>query len=307
MPIDLSTSRLKGTAPAEALTASADPAAAPASSTRSATTRHPHDDAPDSASDFARLAALEDGPERDAVRDELVTAWLPMAHRIAGRFRDRGENIEDLRQVAAVGLVKAIDRFDPSRGAFESYAVPTITGEVKRHFRDRMWALRVPRRVQELRNKVRIARRELTQNPGAPEPTTAEIAAHAGLTEDEVCAGMEAMESFSTLSLDAELTSTDDNYSLADTLGDSDSSFDVVIDREAAKEGLRRLPERERNILYMRFFEDMTQNRIADQLGISQMHVSRLISRSCAKVRDEALGARSRSGRGDLDGRTGAV
>ncbi|MFJ2264107.1 SigB/SigF/SigG family RNA polymerase sigma factor [Streptomyces sp. NPDC087844] len=281
--------------------------AASGSSPRTATARHPHDDAPDSATDFARLAALEEGPERDAVRDELVKAWLPMAHRIAGRFRDRGENIEDLRQVAAVGLVKAIDRFDPSRGAFESYAVPTITGEVKRHFRDRMWALRVPRRVQELRNKVRVARRDLAMNPGAPEPTAAEIAAHAGLTEDEVSAGMEAMESFSTLSLDAELSSADDNYSLADTLGDLDSSYDMVVDREAAKEGLRRLPERERNILYMRFFEDMTQNRIADQLGISQMHVSRLISRSCARVRDEALGAQARAGRGEADGRTGAA
>ncbi|BCL32879.1 SigB/SigF/SigG family RNA polymerase sigma factor [Streptomyces aurantiacus] len=306
MRIDLSTSRLEEPVSAEEKPESAETAEVTGPPARSATVRHSHDDAPDSATDFARLTALEDGPERDAVRDELVTAWLPMAHRIAGRFRDRGENIEDLRQVAAVGLVKAIDRFDPSRGAFESYAVPTITGEVKRHFRDRMWALRVPRRVQELRNKVRLARRDLTLNPGAPEPTTAEIAAHAGLTEDEVAAGMEAMESFSTLSLDAELSSTDDNYSLADTLGDPDSSYDVVVDREAAKEGLRRLPERERDILYMRFFEDMTQNRIADRLGISQMHVSRLITRSCARVRDEALGGPSRSGRGaaDADGRT---
>ncbi|CAL9654805.1 RNA polymerase sigma factor SigF [Streptomyces sp. enrichment culture] len=254
--------------------------------------RRNHDDAPDTAALFARLAELEDGPERDAVRDELVTAWLPMAHRIAGRFRDRGESVEDLRQVAALGLVKAIDRFDPSRGAFESYAVPTITGEVKRHFRDRMWALRVPRRVQELRNRVRVARRELTQNPGSPEPTAADIAAHTGLTEEEVAAGMEALESFSTLSLDAELSAGDDGYSLADTLGETDTSYDVVVDREAAKEGLRRLPERERAILYMRFFEDMTQSRIADRLGISQMHVSRLISRSCARIREEALGTR---------------
>ncbi|CAL9653437.1 RNA polymerase sigma factor SigF [Streptomyces sp. enrichment culture] len=268
----------------ESTTAATEPTSAPP--------RRRHDDAPDTASLFTRLAALEEGPERDAVRDELVTAWLPMAHRIAGRFRDRGESVEDLRQVAALGLVKAIDRFDPERGAFESYAVPTITGEVKRHFRDRMWALRVPRRVQELRNKVRVARRELTQNPGSPEPSTADIAAHTGLTEEEVSAGMEALESFSTLSLDAELSAGDDGYSLADTLGASDNSYDVVVDRESAKEGLRRLPERERAILYMRFFEDMTQSRIADQLGISQMHVSRLISRSCARVRDEAMGRR---------------
>ncbi|MEV0980143.1 MULTISPECIES: SigB/SigF/SigG family RNA polymerase sigma factor [unclassified Streptomyces] len=252
-----------------------------------------HDDAPDTGEAFARLAALEDGPERDALRDELVTAWLPMAHRIAGRFRDRGESLEDLRQVAALGLVKAIDRYDPSRGAFESYAVPTITGEVKRHFRDRMWALRVPRRVQELRNKVRLARRNLTQSPGSPEPSVADIAAHTGLTEDEVNAGLEALDSFSTLSLDAEVSADDDGYSLADTLGAPDGSYDIVIDRESAKEGLRHLPERERAILYMRFFEDMTQSRIADCLGISQMHVSRLISRSCARVREEAMGRRA--------------
>ncbi|GAA2238235.1 RNA polymerase sigma factor SigF [Streptomyces nogalater] len=276
MLTDMSTSRPGTTAPA----------------TGGPSARRNHDDAPDTVALFARLAELEDGPERDAVRDELVTAWLPMAHRIAGRFRDRGESVEDLRQVAALGLVKAIDRFDPSRGAFESYAVPTITGEVKRHFRDRMWALRVPRRVQELRNRVRVARRELTQNPGSPEPTVADIAAHTGLTEEEVGAGMEALESFSTLSLDAELSAGEDGYSLADTLGETDTSYDVVVDREAAKEGLRRLPERERAILYMRFFEDMTQSRIADRLGISQMHVSRLISRSCARIREEALGTR---------------
>ncbi|MEU6146815.1 SigB/SigF/SigG family RNA polymerase sigma factor [Streptomyces sp. NPDC047081] len=253
-----------------------------------------HDDAPDTADLFARLAHLPDGPERDVIREELVTAWLPMAHRIAGRFRDRGESVEDLRQVAALGLVKAVDRFDPERGAFESYAVPTVTGEVKRHFRDRMWALRVPRRVQELRNKVRVARRELTQTPGSPEPTVADLAAHSGLTEDEVTCGLEALESFSTLSLDAELSGDEDGYSLSDTLGEPDTSYDVVIDRESAKECLRRLPERERAILYMRFFEDMTQSRIADRLGISQMHVSRLISRSCAQVRAEALGQRGR-------------
>ncbi|MFF4492280.1 SigB/SigF/SigG family RNA polymerase sigma factor [Streptomyces sp. NPDC001544] len=275
---------------------SADPSPAAPSATTAAPKRS-HDDAPDTAALFTRLAELEEGPERDALRDELVTAWLPMAHRIAGRFRDRGESVEDLRQVAALGLVKAIDRFDPERGAFESYAVPTITGEVKRHFRDRMWALRVPRRVQELRNRVRVARRELTQNPGSPEPSVADLAAHTGLTEEEVNTGLEALESFSTLSLDAELSAGDDGYSLADTLGATDSSFDVVVDRESAKEGLRRLPERERAILYMRFFEDMTQSRIADQLGISQMHVSRLISRSCARIREEALGGRQ-GGRG---------
>ncbi|WP_369174826.1 SigB/SigF/SigG family RNA polymerase sigma factor [Streptomyces sp. R28] len=256
-----------------------------------------HDDAPDTAADFARLSALPEGPERDAVRDELTKAWLPMAHRIAGRFRNRGESLEDLRQVAALGLVKAIDRFEPGRGAFESYAVPTITGEIKRHFRDRMWALRVPRRVQELRNKVRFARRDLAETAAGSTPSVAEIAAHTGLTEEEVNAGLEALESFSTLSLDAEMSSSDDGFSLADTIGSCDEAYDVVVDREAAKEGLRRLPERERAILYMRFFEDMTQSRIADRLGISQMHVSRIISRCCARVRDEALDRGAEPGR----------
>ncbi|MBL3669992.1 SigB/SigF/SigG family RNA polymerase sigma factor [Streptomyces sp. M2CJ-2] len=286
--------------PAATTTTTQAPAATtPTTATATAATptahdaRRRHEDAPDTAALFARLVSLEDGPERDAVRDELVTAWLPMAHRIAGRFRDRGESVEDLRQVAALGLVKAVDRFDPARGAFESYAVPTITGEVKRHFRDRMWALRVPRRVQELRNKVRIARRDLAQTPGSPEPSPAALAEHTGLTEEEVGAGLEALESFSTLSLDAEMSPDDDGYSLADTLGASDAAYDVVVDRESAKEGLRRLPERERTILYMRFFEDMTQSRIADQLGISQMHVSRLISRSCARVRADVMGRRT--------------
>ncbi|MGW3661877.1 SigB/SigF/SigG family RNA polymerase sigma factor [Streptomyces sp. NPDC005141] len=249
-----------------------------------------HDDSTEATALFGRLAALDEGPERDAVRDELVSAWLPMAHRIAGRFHDRGEAMDDLRQVAALGLVKAIDRFDPNLGAFESYAIPTITGEVKRHFRDRTWALRVPRRVQELRNRVRVARREIAERPGAREPTPAEVAAHTGLTEEEVVAGLEALESYSTLSLDAAVTAGDDGYSLAETLGTTDPSFDVVVDREAAKKALRRLPERERTVLYMRFFQDMTQSRIADQFGISQMHVSRLISRSCARVREEVLG-----------------
>ncbi|MFF8652710.1 SigB/SigF/SigG family RNA polymerase sigma factor [Streptomyces huasconensis] len=260
------------------------------SARRRSSTRHPHNDAPDTAADFARLAALDDGPERELLCEEIVEAWLPMAHRIAGRFRNKGESLEDLQQVAAMGLVKAVNRYEPGRGAFESYAVPTITGELRRHFRDRMWDVRVPRRVQELRNKVRVARRELLDRPGSgPEPSITELAEHAGLTEDEVKDGMEAMEGYSALSLDAEISSADpDGFSLADTLGAPDPAYDCITDREAAKAGLRQLPERERTILYLRFFEDMTQSRIAEELGISQMHVSRLISRSCARVRAEA-------------------
>ncbi|CAM5512901.1 SigB/SigF/SigG family RNA polymerase sigma factor OS=Streptomyces alboniger OX=132473 GN=CP975_33145 PE=4 SV=1 [Streptomyces alboniger] len=261
------------------------------SARRRSANQHSHSDAPDTAVEFARLASLGSGPEREALCAEIVEAWLPMAHRIAGRFRNKGESLEDLQQVAAMGLVKAVNRYEPGRGAFESYAVPTITGELRRHFRDRMWDVRVPRRVQELRNKVRAARRELLDRPGGSgrEPTLAEIGEQAELTEAEVRDGMEAMEGYSALSLDAEVSSAEpDGFSLADTLGAPDPAYDHINDREAAKAGLRRLPERERTILYLRYFEDMTQSRIAEELGISQMHVSRLISRSCARVRAEA-------------------
>ncbi|GHE05437.1 RNA polymerase sigma factor [Streptomyces alanosinicus] len=250
---------------------------------------HPHDDAPDTAESFARLARMPDGLERRALRDELVRLWLPMAERIAVRFRGRGEALEDLYQVAALGLVKAVDRYDPERGrAFEAYAVPTVTGEIKRHFRDHMWTLHVPRRVQDLRNRVRCATKELAQSsPGRP-ATVAEIAAHARLTEDEVRTGMEALECFSALSLDAEVAGTD-CYALGDSLGDPDPGYDLVVDRVAVRPCLQALPERERTILYLRYFGGMTQSLIAQQLGISQMHVSRLLSGCFDRLRQELL------------------
>ncbi|AVH55041.1 MULTISPECIES: RNA polymerase sigma factor SigF [Streptomyces] len=255
-----------------------------------ATKQHPHDDAPDTAAAFATLCALPDGPERQELRNEIVRAWLPMAERIAGQYRGRGESIEDLSQVAALGLVKAVDRFDPTRGnAFESYAVPTITGEIKRHFRDHMWVLHVPRRVQDLRNRVRTALKDLSQTMPGRQPTIAEIAACAHLGEDEVRTALEALDSFAALSLDAELPGSEDGYALADALGEPDDGFDLVVDREAVKPALSALPERERTILYLRFFGDMTQSRIAERLGISQMHVSRLINNSCAALRDQVL------------------
>ncbi|MZD09854.1 SigB/SigF/SigG family RNA polymerase sigma factor, partial [Streptomyces sp. SID5785] len=254
------------------LTESVDPAAS-----RARAPRHPHDDAPDTADLFARLAPLEPGPERDLLCEQAVESWLPMAHRIARRFRDRGERLEDLEQIAALGLLKAVNRYDPGIGAFESYAVPTITGELRRHFRDHLWDLHVPRRVQELRNTVRIARRDLVQRPGAHEPDTEAIAAHTGLTNAEVHDGLTALDCYQARSLDAEMVSADGaGFTIADTLGETEPSYDLVTDREAAKDGLRHLPERERTILYLRFFQGMTQLRIARLLGISQMHVSRL-------------------------------
>ncbi|MFE1252051.1 RNA polymerase sigma factor SigF [Streptomyces sp. NPDC058735] len=253
------------------------------------TRTHPHDDAPDTAARFERLRRLPEGPERKALRDELVEAWLPMAERIAIRFRGRGESLEDLYQVAALGLVKAVDHYDPARGfAFEAYAVPTVTGEIKRHFRDHMWTLHVPRRVQDLRNRVRQAAKELSQSTSGRSPTVAEIAGHTRLSEAEVRTGMEALECFSALSLEAEMPGTD-GYALGDAIGGPDPAFDTVVDRVAVRPCLEALPERERIILYLRFFKGMTQSRIAEQLGISQMHVSRLLSSCFAQLREELL------------------
>ncbi|MGW4495788.1 RNA polymerase sigma factor SigF [Streptomyces sp. NPDC004376] len=253
------------------------------------TKTHSHDDAPDTAAAFERLAGLPDGPRRRALRDELVRLWLPMAERIAVRFRGRGESLEDLYQVAALGLVKAVDHYDPERGrAFEAYAVPTITGEIKRHFRDHMWTLHVPRRVQDLRNRVRVAWKELAQTTSGRAPTVEELAERTGLTEDEVRTGMEALECFSALSLDAEVAGTE-GFALGDCLGEPDPGFDLVVDRVAVSPFLAALPERERTILYLRFFRGMTQSRIADQLGISQMHVSRLLTGCFDRLREELL------------------
>ncbi|WP_329437538.1 SigB/SigF/SigG family RNA polymerase sigma factor [Streptomyces sp. NBC_01280] len=244
------------------------------------------DDSPDTSAVFARLAGLGEGPERDLLCEEAVKAWLPMAHRIAGRFRDKGESLEDLKQIAAMGLVKAVNNYDPQRGPFEPYAVPTIRGELRRHFRDHTWDVHVPRRVQDLRNRVRRARRDLSQQPGAgPEPSIGGIAERAGLTEDEVRDGLQAIDGYNALSLDAGLLPCEDAF-LVDGLGATEGAYDVVTDREAAKAGLGHLSDRERAILYMRFFEDMTQSRIAEKFGISQVHVSRIIRESCRRVRD---------------------
>jgi RNA polymerase sigma-B factor len=246
-------------------------------------------DAPDTAADFAYLSGLPEGPEREAVTERLVAAWLPMAHRLARRFRNRGETLEDLEQVAALGLFKAVDRYDPARGThFEPYAIPTIVGEVKRHFRDHTWDLHVPRRVQEVRNKTRTAVRELSTWADDRLPTVAQIAEHAELSEEDVLTGMEAIDSFRALSLDAQTGRPgQDDYSLADTLGQAEGRYDTVDARESVKPHLADLPDRERRILHMRFFHDMTQSRIGEELGISQMHVSRLLQHACTQVREQ--------------------
>lgn len=253
--------------------------------------RRTYTDTPPPPSDeaFVRLASLPEGTERALLREELVNAWLPLTLRLASRYRDRGESVEDLRQVAAVGLLKAVDGFDPAHGtAFISYAIPTITGEIKRHFRDHMWTLHVPRRVQELRNRVREARYEL-QAAGSNEPSVPELAGHTGLTEAEVRSGLEALESFRVLSLDVEPKGTEGTCTLADAVGADDPALDTMIDRESVKAGLRALPAREREILYLRYFRGMTQKSIGRELGISQMHVCRLLRQCCERLRDEVM------------------
>lgn len=247
--------------------------------------RNSHDDAPDTTAEFQRVSTMREGPEKEALRQEIVRAWMPMAERIAVQFRNRGESAEDLRQVALLGLVKAVRRYDPERGsAFASYAVPTVTGELRRHFRDHTWDLHVPRRVQDARNRVRTAVRDLSTAADDRGPEVGELARRTGMTDEEVRVGLQAMESYSALSLDAQLTSSDSGYTLADTIGSTEPAYERVVQREALKPRLRALPEREKRILYLRFFCDETQNQIADELGISQMHVSRLISRTCERL-----------------------
>jgi RNA polymerase sigma-B factor len=254
---------------------------------RSGRHRHRYHDRPDTAGAFRRLATLSPGRERDALRQDIVCAWMPMASRLARQFRNRGESLEDLEQVARLGLVKAVSRYDPEKStAFESYAVPTIVGEVKRHFRDHMWGVHVPRHVQELRNRVRAAHHELSSSLDERVPNVQDLAERCDLTPKEVRTGLSALESYSVLSLDAELTSAS-GYSLIDTLGRQEPGFERVVERESVRCSLQRLPERERHILYLRFFREMTQHQIADEIGISQMHVSRLLTRTCSRLREQ--------------------
>jgi len=232
-----------------------------------------------------------DDPVHRRARDELVTLHLPLVHFLARRFRDRGEPLDDLVQVGTIGLIKAVDRFDPERGVeFSTYATPTIVGEIKRHFRDKGWAIRVPRRLQELRISLGQATAELSQKSGRA-PTVAELAAHLGISEDDVIEGLEGAQAYSTTSLDAHAGGDDgdDAPSLADRLGTDDLDLEAVEYRESLKPLLAALPSRERRILALRFFHGMTQSEIAAEVGISQMHVSRLLAKSLATLREGML------------------
>ncbi|GAA4707368.1 hypothetical protein GCM10023215_55330 [Pseudonocardia yuanmonensis] len=233
---------------------------------------------------FEKFVALPAGhPERDTLRAELVTGHLPVVQHIARRFANRGEPVDDLEQAGTVGLINAVDRFDPERGVdFLSYAIPTITGEVRRHFRDRTWSMRVPRRLKEMQSSINGAIGPLSQELGrAPRPS--EIAERLGITTEEVLEGLDAQQAYRGPSLDELVTGADSP--LADTLGAADAELDKVEYRQTLAPLLDDLPARERTILVLRFFGNKTQTQIADQIGISQMHVSRLLARTLAQLR----------------------
>lgn len=230
----------------------------------------------------------EDAPaaSRDAAREGLVRLHLPLVEHCARRFRNRGEPLEDLVQVGTIGLIKSVDRFDVERGVeFSTYATPTIIGEIKRYFRDKGWAIRVPRRLQELRMQIGTATGELTQTLGRS-PTARELAEAIGCTVEEIVEGIESSNAYSTLSLDASDDGDDGGAAtMLDAIGIEDAGLEHVEIRESIKPLLDRLAPREKKILLLRFFKNMTQSQIAEEIGVSQMHVSRLLNRTLEQLR----------------------
>ena len=222
-------------------------------------------------------------------RQRLIEQYLPLVRSLARRYAYRGEQLEDLVQVGSIGLIKAIDRFDVDRGVeLTTYATPNIIGEIKRHFRDKGWAVRVPRGLQEL--NVRLSRliEDLTVQLERS-PTIPELAKAAGVEEEQVLEALETGQAYSTVSLSQPSGSGDDGDDLdpLESLGELEHEYEVSEDRAVLEPGLKILDERERRILHLRFFEGLTQSQIAQQIGISQMHVSRLIRRSLEKIREE--------------------
>ena len=234
-----------------------------------------------------QYAVLDDGdPRREQLRDQLVTGYLPVAQHIARRFNHRGEPLDDLVQVATVGLINAIDRFDPEKGGeFFSFAVPTISGEVRRHFRDQSWSMRVPRRLKDMHVSINGAVSELSQTLGrAPRPS--ELAEYLDLPVAEVLEGLEAAEAYRSSSLDEMLSSEDGSATVGELVGDADAELDRVDYRESLRPLLAELAPRERTIVMLRFFGNRTQTQIAQEVGISQMHVSRLLAQTLSRLRN---------------------
>jgi RNA polymerase sigma-B factor len=235
-----------------------------------------------------RLAHLPagDSETRAQLREVLVRANLPLVEHLARRFANRGEPLDDLTQVGTIGLLKAIDRFSLDRGVeFSTYATPTIVGEIKRHFRDRGWSIRVPRRLQEMRLALATATAELTQELGRS-PTVAELAVCLETTQDSVLEGLESANAYATVSLDAhEGQGDEDSASMMDNLGEIDAELGNVEYRTALRPLLAQLDPRDRHILVLRFFHGYTQSQIAAEIGMSQMHVSRLLTRTLSRLR----------------------
>ncbi len=222
---------------------------------------------------------------RSESRDALVRLHLPLVEHCARRFRNRGEPFEDLVQVGTIGLIKSVDRFDTERGVeFSTYATPTIIGEIKRYFRDKGWAIRVPRRLQELRMQIGSTTAELTQSLGRS-PTPRELAEAIGCSVEEIVEGIESSNAYSTLSLDATDGAEEGSSSMLDAIGIDDEGLEHVEIRESIKPLLERLESREKKILLLRFFKNMTQSQIAEEIGVSQMHVSRLLNRTLEQLR----------------------
>lgn len=223
-------------------------------------------------------------------RDELVRLHLPLVDHCARRFMNRGEPFDDLVQVGTIGLIKSVDRFELERGVeFSTYATPTIIGEIKRHFRDKGWAIRVPRRLQELRISINGVTGELSQTLGRS-PTPGEIAERLDCTVEEVLEGIESANAYSTLSLDAG-DSEDGPGPMLATMGHYDLALENVEVRESVKPLLEALPDREKHILLLRFFKGMTQSQIAEEIGVSQMHVSRLLNKTLDNLRESITSA----------------
>jgi RNA polymerase sigma-B factor len=235
---------------------------------------------------IAALARMpQDDPARPRLRAETIAAWLPMTKRLARRYAGRGEPLDDLVQAATVGLIKAVDRFDAELGVeFAGYAIPTILGEIKRHFRDRAWAIRVPRRLQEMRMAISDAGTTLAHALGRI-PTVADIAAHLEVSEEEVLEGLEGARAYSTTSLSTVVSTVSGALELGDTLGAEDDDYARTELHLSLGPALTCLTERERLIVTLRFFGNQTQSQIADRIGVSQMHVSRLLSAALAKLR----------------------
>ncbi|MBD9730844.1 RNA polymerase sigma factor SigF [Streptomyces sp. NPDC012461] len=235
---------------------------------------------------FERLEALDEGThEYSYVRNTLVELNLALVKFAASRFRSRSEPMEDIIQVGTIGLIKAIDRFELSRGVeFPTFAMPTIIGEIKRFFRDTSWSVRVPRRLQELRLDLAKAGDELAQQLDRA-PTVAELAERLGITNDEVVEGMAASNAYTASSLDAQPEEDDAEGALADRIGYEDHGLEGIEYVESLKPLIAELPPRDRKILSLRFVAGMTQSEIGEELGISQMHVSRLLSRTLVKLR----------------------